>query len=82
MSSPILPPPADTPDDGYNATWDPQTFRDTISGVVEARVTLKYRRPLDPERATFEKLTIQTQDGELIDVLVRQRAPRAACRQA
>jgi hypothetical protein len=69
-SSPSVPPPADAPDDGYNATWDPETFPDTIAGVVESRNTLKFRTPRgeDGERTTFEKLVIQ-QDGELIDVL-------------
>ena len=67
MSS--IPPPADAPDDGYNPTWRPETFPATISGVVEGRVTLKFTSPLDPNRTTFEKLTIQTPDGELIDVL-------------
>ena len=69
MSSSILPPPADKPDDGYNPTWRPETFPSTISGIVEARVTLRYRRPRDPDRPTFEKLTVQTPDGELIDVM-------------
>ncbi len=68
-SSPIsVPPPADEPDDGYNPTWDPETFPDTIAGVVESRNTLKFSQPRG-DRDTFEKLVIQTPDGELVDVL-------------
>jgi hypothetical protein len=66
MSS--IPPPAAEPDNGYNATWDPQAFPDTISGLVESRTTLKFRQP-QSERTTFEKLVVQTPNGELVDVL-------------
>jgi hypothetical protein len=63
-----MPPPADAPDDGYNETWDPSTYPDTISGLTESRNTLKFSQPRG-ERTTFEKLVIQTPDGELVDVL-------------
>jgi hypothetical protein len=69
MSAPSFPPPADEPDDGYNPTWNPQEFPNTISGVIESRVTLKFTSPRDPNRTTFEKLTFDTQDGKLVDVL-------------
>jgi hypothetical protein len=69
MTSSSLPPPAEAPDDGYNATWSPDEFPDTVSGNIEARITLKFTSPRDPNRTTFEKLTILKSDGELIDVL-------------
>ena len=68
MSSPTVPTPPAEPDDGYNPTWDPDTFPDAIGGVVEGRTTLKFAQPRG-ERTTFEKLVIQTPDGELVDVL-------------
>jgi hypothetical protein len=67
-SSPSIPDPPAEPDDGYNETWNPETFPATIGGAVEGRTTLKFAQPRG-ERTTFQKLVIQTPDGELVDVL-------------
>jgi len=65
---PSIPPPADAPDDGFNATWNPTTYPDTIAGVVESRTTLKFVQPRG-DRTTFQKLVVERPDGQLVDVL-------------
>ena len=60
-----IPPPATEPDDGRNPTWEPETFPGHPRAAgYDSRTTLKCRQPQGERRTTFEKLVVQTPDGE------------------